>query len=155
VAAAPNAGAPAFDYGSGGGQGNHYAWGNPHLLTCAAHDSASVTVTVGTSGASIQVGNDRLIIPGGALSQSTTITATIPADTLADIHFEPHGLQFNKDVHLVLSTNGCSTGSDDPDDIVYLDNAGNVLETLEGTFSGSGHTVTAKIHHFSSYAIAF
>jgi hypothetical protein len=125
-----------------------------HLLVCGAHDGATTSVWVGTSGASIQVGNDRLIIPGGALSDSTLITATIPTDTLADIQFEPHGLHFNKDVVLVLSTSGCNVGTQAPSHVDYLDNDGNVLETLDGTFHGGSHTVTTKIHHFSSYAIA-
>lgn len=125
-----------------------------HLLACGAHGSASVTVTVGTAGASIHVGNDHLIIPGGALSEDTEITATIPADTLADIQFEPHGLHFAKDVMLILSTDGCSVGEHAPAHVDYLDDAGNVLETLDGTFNGGSHTVTTKIHHFSSYAIA-
>lgn len=128
--------------------------GGAPLLVCAAHGPASVSVWVGASGASLTVGNDHLIIPGGALSDSTLITATIPADTLADIHFEPHGLQFTKDVMLVLSTDGCSLGRQAPGHVDYLDNDGNVLETLDGTFNGGSHTVTTKIHHFSSYAIA-
>ncbi len=128
--------------------------GRSQLLACGLHAAASTSAWVGASGAVIQVGNDRLIIPGGALSDSTLITATIPADTLADIHFEPHGLHFDKDVILVLSTDGCNVGAQTPRHVDYLDNDGNVLEMLEGTFNGGSHTVTTKIHHFSSYAIA-
>jgi len=131
------------------------AVGDAHLLACAPHGTASVSLWVGASGASIHVGNDRLIIPGGALSDSILITARIPADTLADIHFEPHGLHFNKDVILVLSTDGCTVGARAPAHVDYLDNSGNVLEKLEAAFNGGSHTVTTKIHHFSSYAIAF
>ena len=155
---AAHAAAPSFDDGGkteagDDGGGNAHA-GGARLLGCTAHDSASVSVWVGASGASIRVGNDRLVIPGGALSDSTLITATIPADTLADIHFEPHGLQFAKDVILVLSADGCSLGAETPDHVDYLDNDGNVLETLDGAFNGGSHTVTTRIHHFSSYAIA-
>lgn len=128
--------------------------GPSHLLVCSAHDSAFASAWVGASGAVIQVGSDRLIIPGGALSDSILITAIVPADTLADIHFEPHGLHFNKDVILVLSTGGCNLGTQSPSHVDYLDNDGNVLETLDGAFNGGSHTVTTKIHHFSSYAIA-
>ncbi len=142
---------PSFDRG-GESEGNDE--GQSHLLVCGAHDAVSTSAWVGASGASIRVGNDRLIIPGGALSDSVLITATIPADTLADIHFEPHGLHFSKDVVLVLSTGGCRLGTQTPRHVDYLDNEGNVLEMLEGTFNGGSHTVTTKIHHFSSYAIA-
>lgn len=128
--------------------------GTAQLLVCSAHDSASASATVGPAGGTIQVGGDRLVVPGGALSTSTLITATVPADTLAEIHFAPHGLHFDKDVILILGTTGCSIGGTAPSHVVYLDNSGNVLETLDGTFNGGSHTVTTKIHHFSSYAIA-
>ncbi len=128
--------------------------GTPQLLACDTHDSASASATLGPAGGTIQVGGDRLVVPGGALTTSTLITATIPADTLADIHFAPHGLHFNKPVILVLSTTGCNVGSASPSYVVYLDNSGNVLETLDATFNGGSHTVTTRIHHFSSYAIA-
>ncbi len=149
-----NVAGPRFDRGDHAQEQERDDDGTSHLLVCSAHDSASVSVWVGTSGASIQVGNDRLIIPGGALSDSVLITATVPADTLADIHFEPHGLQFSKAVVLVLSASGCDLGEQTPGHVDYLDNDGHVLETLDGTFNGGSHTVTTKIHHFSSYAIA-
>lgn len=128
--------------------------GDAHLLACAPHASSTASAVIGASGGSIWVGNDHLVIPGGALSAPTLITATIPADTLADIEFEPHGLHFDKDVVLVLSTGHCNVGQSAPGHVVYLDNDGNVLETLDAQFHGGSRTVTTKIHHFSSYAIA-
>jgi hypothetical protein len=157
VAGPAAAAAPSFDYGRHADReheddyGEH---GSPHLLACTAHGSTSITATVGASGAALQVGHDHLVIPGGALSESVQITATIPADTLADIELEPHGLHFSKDVMLVLSADGCRVGEHAPRHVDYLDAAGNVLETLDATFNGGSHTVTTKIHHFSSYAIA-
>ena len=128
--------------------------GGARLLACAPHASSTATALIGASGGTIAVGDDRLVIPGGALSGPTLITATIPADTLADIEFEPHGLHFSKDVILVLSTGHCNVGQSPPGHVVYLDNDGTVLETLDAMFNGGSRTVTTKIHHFSSYAIA-
>jgi hypothetical protein len=129
--------------------------GNSHLLACGAHDSASVSAVVGHSGASLHLGNVHLVIPGNALADPVLITMTIPADTFADVEFEPHGLQFSKDVVLQLSTANCSLGNQSPAHVVYLDNSGTVQETLDGTYHGNSGTVVTKIHHFSWYAIAF
>jgi hypothetical protein len=147
IAGPPSSARPTLSQGGGG---------SANLLGCTAHGTSTVSAWVGSHGASLQVGNDHLIIPGNALDDSAYITATIPADTLASIEFEPHGLQFNKDVILVLSTDNCQVGDGSgPGHVDYLDAAGNVLEVLGGTFNGGSHTVTTKIHHFSSYAIAF
>lgn len=128
---------------------------NPHLLACQAHGSVTASAIVGPTGATIAVGRDRLVVPAGAVAESTLITATIPADTLADIHFEPQGLQFAKRATLVLNTAGCNIGNEPPSHVVYLDNDGNVLETLDATFNGRAQAVATTISHFSSYSIAF
>ncbi|MHB1861919.1 MAG: hypothetical protein ACYCVL_03025 [Gemmatimonadaceae bacterium] len=127
--------------------------GTPALLTCSAHGTLTTSAMVGSSGAVIAVGLDRLVIPAGAVAEPTLITATIPADTLADIHFGPQGLRFEKGATLVLSTAGCNLRGKTPGHVVYLDDAGNVLETLGATFNG--HAVVTTIEHFSSYSIAF
>lgn len=126
-----------------------------HLLVCDAHASATASAMVGPHGATITVGNDRLVIPGGALSDSVLITATIPADTLASVQFAPHGLQFAKGATLLLGTAGCAVGGQTPGHVVYLDGAGDVLETLDAMFNAQAGTVVTHIEHFSSYAIAF
>ncbi len=137
------------DVGSSGGDDGSV----PALLTCSAHGTATATAMAGPTGAVIVVGLDRLVIPAGAVAEPTLITATIPADTLADIHFEPQGLQFAKRATLVLSTVGCNVGDRTPSHVVYLDDAGNVLETLGATYNG--HAAATTIGHFSSYSIAF
>jgi len=146
------AGVPSRDEAHSAGESSD---GNAHLLACDAHASATTSAMVGPHGAMIAVGNDRLVIPGGALSDSVLITATIPADTLASIQFAPHGLQFAKGVTLLLSTAGCAVGGQTPGHVVYLDGAGDVLETLDAMFNAQAGTVVTHIEHFSSYAIAF
>lgn len=128
-------------------------WPAPRLVSCPAHGSATASAVVGASGGVIHVGGDQLVIPAGALDDQTLITATIPADTLADIQFQPHGLQFDKPALLVLSTAGCKVGSGNPSHVDYLDDDGNVLEVLNATPAGGG--VATHIGHFSSYAVAF
>jgi hypothetical protein len=137
--------APSEDAGNGAVQ----------LVACPAHGTLTASAIVGSSGGVIRLGGDQLVIPGGALDESTLITATIPADTLADIAFEPQGLQFQKPAILVLSTAGCNVGNSAPQHVVYLDADGQVLQTLDATPAQGGNGVAAKIGHFSSYAVAF
>ena len=129
--------------------------GNPRLVACQAHGTLTASATVGPHGGVIQVGGDQLVIPGGALDESTLITATIPAGTLADIEFQPQGLHFQKPAVLVLSTAGCSVGGGTPQHVVYLDADGQILETLDANPAQGGNGVVARIGHFSSYAVAF
>lgn len=129
--------------------------GQTQLLTCTAHGAMTASAVVGPHGGTIAVGNDRLVVPGGALSDTVLITATIPADTLAAVQFSPHGLQFAKAAMLLLSTSGCQTGALAPSHVVYLDGEGDVLQTLDATFNANAQVVTTTIEHFSSYAIAF
>ena len=137
-----------------GGDGSGDAEG-AQLLSCAAHGMLSASVAVGAQGGVISVGGDLLVIPAGALQSSTIITATIPADTLADIRFAPHGLQFAKPAKLVLKTTGCNLAGRSPHHVVYLDGEGEVLQTLDATPAQDGKAVATQIGHFSSYAIAF
>ena len=127
----------------------------PRLLSCPAHASATASATVGAHGGVLHVGGDLLVIPAGALDEATPITATIPADTLADIRFGPEGLHFAKPATLVLSTAGCFTGGRTPHHVVYLDDDGQVLETLTAMPAAGGNGVVTWIGHFSSYAVAF
>ncbi len=107
-------------------------------------------------GGRIVLGNNALIVPPGALDNEVDITATVPADTIAEIQLQPHGLRFELPVFLVFDASGCAIGGDDDDvPVAYVDDAGNILEWLEGRRSPSGRTVTAAIHHFSGYILAF
>ena len=55
----------------------------------------------------------------------------------------------------MLGTSGCATNGQAPDNVVYLDDSGNILETIPAQYSNFWHTVAAPIQHFSVYAIAF
>ena len=126
--------------------------GSGQLLACSRREQRFGMAIIGPSGGTLTIGRDRLIVPAGALLAPTFITATIPADTIASIHFEPEGLQFKKPAGLVLDAEGCSALSEHPS-ILYLDDDGNILERIDATFSNWWHTVAAPINHFSVYAI--
>ncbi len=124
-------------------------------VVCAKH-GATVNVGVfGPSGGTLVFGNSRLVIPGGALHDTVTISATIPADSSSTVEFQPHGLQFYKPAGLVLDGSTCSLPADMAPRVVYLSDGGDVLEIIEAVYDPHWKTVAAPIVHFSGYAIAF
>jgi hypothetical protein len=129
---------------------------NSGLLGCAPLPYDSVTQTVGPAGGTIDVGPHVLSIPAGALGDTVTITAVAPSDTVRRVQFRPEGLTFATAASLRLSYAGCNLlGSVLPKQIAYTDDALNILEYLLSVDDLPTQTVTGKLHHFSSYAVAW
>jgi hypothetical protein len=125
---------------------------NGELVTCSTRNAQADSALIGPSGGTLVVGNDRLIVPPGALQTPVMISGTIPAGQYAAIHFEPSGLQFRKPAGLVLDGAGCNVPTEGVH-VDYVDDAGNVLERIDATYSNFWRTVAAPISHFSVYAI--
>lgn len=126
------------------------------LLTCKPLPMATATATIGPEGGTITVGPHSLVIPPGALDSTVTITATAPSDTVNVIDFEPQGLQFDRAAALTMSYANCNTlGSLLPKQIVYTDNALDILEYLLSMDNLWKKQVTGQLHHFSTYAVAW
>jgi phage-related minor tail protein len=72
----------------------------------------SWSFTVGSAGGSSSNAASGLTIsvPRYAVSRSTTITVTALAGSAVAYRFEPHGLEFNRDVTLTQNLNGTSVG---------------------------------------------
>ena len=121
---------------------------------CATHINSVNSGVFGPSGGTLTFGTSRLIIPGGALRDTVTITATIPNGDVSRVEFQPHGLQFAKAAGLQLDTDGCAIDEQAPN-VVYLSETGEVLETIDAVYDPRWHTIAATIWHFSGYAIAF
>jgi len=125
---------------------------NGQLVACSTRDAQADSALIGPSGGTLVVGNDRLIVPPGALQTPVMISGTIPAEPYAAIHFEPSGLQFKKPAGLVIDGAGCDVPASGVR-VDYVDDEGNVLERIDATYSNLWHTVAAPISHFSVYAI--
>ena len=122
---------------------------------CAPHGTISSQGVFGPAGGTLLFGNSRLIIPGGALRDTVTISAVVPEGTGTNVVFSPHGLQFEKAAGLVLSTESCELANPLAPAVVYLAPDGTVLEYIEAVFDPRWKTIAAPIGHFSGYAIAF
>ena len=123
--------------------------------TCSPHGAISASGVFGPAGGTLTFGGSRLIIPGGALRDTVTISATIPEGSSSSVEFAPHGLQFLKSAGLVLSTVSCELANPLAPAVVYLAPDGTVLEYIEAVYDPRWRTIAAPIDHFSGYAIAF
>lgn len=149
-AAAKLSGAAPRGIGFMGNEANDF-----HAARCATTRSTTASGLFGPAGGTLQFGNSRLIIPGGALRDTVTISATIVDSASSHVEFRPHGLEFATPAGLLLATDGCVLSSDDAPTVVYLSAEGIVLETIPAIYDPRWKTFAAAIHHFSGYAIAF
>ena len=126
------------------------------LVTCTPLSYDSVTQTVGPAGGTIVVGPHALTIPAGALAETVTITAVAPSDTVRMVQFQPQGLTFATPASLQMSYADCNLlGSLLPKQIAYVNDSLNILSYLLSVDNPPTQTVTGKVDHFSSYAVAW
>jgi hypothetical protein len=126
------------------------------LLKCSPLPQATSTATIGPWGGSLTVGPHTFVVPAGALAENVTITATLSADTVNAITFQPEGLQFAKPAYLTMSYANCNLlGSLLPKHIAYTNNSYVILELLSSIDNLFTRKVTGQVHHFSHYAMAW
>ena len=123
-------------------------------LVCPTDKEYSETKVIGPFGGTLRVGPHTLVVPAGALNRNVRITATAPKGSYAEVEFQPHGLEFRKDVALTISYAQCGLLNGRPPTIVYADDERNILEVLRTTIDRNRETVTGKTDHFSSYILA-
>ena len=123
------------------------------IAACPRHGLAIGAGAVGPKGGRVSAGGVELVVPPGALDADVPIIALLPGGTTSEVHFEPHGLRFNRPVRLVLPGAGCALdgGSLMVD---YLDDDGTVLERLPAHRDPLTGDVSTEIRHFSIYAVA-
>jgi len=124
------------------------------LLVCSAQPYAVTKKTIGPEGGKIDVGSHSLVIPSGALSKQTTITAEQLTGQTNSVRFSPEGLRFEKPAALTMSYKNCLVVLL-PKRIVYTNENLKVLEVLRSLDLFNKRTVAAPIDHFSRYAVAF
>ena len=124
-------------------------------VRCDVRDPIVSSGVFGPAGGTLIIGASRLIIPGGALRDTVTITGTARGDSTSTVDFAPDGLRFNKPAGLVLDGTGCDLDESSAPSVVNIAADGTILETLEATYDPHWKAVAAPIEHFSGYAIAF
>ena len=132
----------------------------------ALSDPVSWSFTVGSGGAvSTNAATGLTVsVPAGAVSSPVTITVTALAGTPVAYRFEPHGLQFARDVRLTQSLSVVNVGllnsllfqgahfsGAEP---TYTGGLALVTETVAAPLSLLQGSVSFPIRHFSGWIIA-
>lgn len=142
------------------------------LVKCSqSYDS--VSKVIGPRGDTLKVGNHIFWVDSLVLTDTVTITAVAPADTVRWVRFQPEGLRFvpsavdlsyGLTAGAVLYTNykDCGVLSGDSVRIAWVDDAKMILGYLQGwskakrnAWSQGQQWVIGQVPHFSDYAIAW
>jgi len=128
------------------------------LLACRVEPYQVTTKTIGPAGGRIEVGRHVLVIPAGALSAPTLITAVAPSDPVASVRFSPEGLHFKegRPARLTLDYSNCPLGRLQLlKRIAYTTERFNILSYLLSRDNLLLQRVSGDVEHFSRYAVAW
>jgi hypothetical protein len=126
------------------------------LLQCSPLPYDSVTQAIGPEGGVVRVGRHKLSVPPGAVADVVTITAVAPSGTVNRVAFQPEGLVFERFAHLTMSYANCDLlGVLLPRQIAYVTDRLDILEYLPSVDHLLSQSVTGRLDHFSSYAVAW
>jgi hypothetical protein len=126
------------------------------LLWCSPLPYDSVTQTIGTEGGMLLVGPHTLSVPPGALDEPIRITAVAPSDTVNQVRFQPGGLTFALTANLTMSYANCDLlGRTLPKRIAYTSDLFEILTYLKSVDNPPSRTITGRLDHFSTYAVAW
>jgi hypothetical protein len=130
--------------------------GNIHaeLLRCEPEKREFASKLIGPKGGKIDIGRHSLIIPAGALTEDVQISGTVISGPIAEVDFEPHGLQFARPVELEMDYGHCIVPEGMQQTVVYIDNGFKLLEDRPSFDDDDLKNVRAWLDHFSGYAIA-
>ncbi|HEY4320983.1 MAG TPA: hypothetical protein VGM77_07335 [Gemmatimonadales bacterium] len=135
----------AFDK-SGNGNGNGSG-------ACSLPDS--LVLDVGPNGGSLSENGTSLVFPRFALLRTVHIVMIPRLGATASVQFYPEGLLFNPLALPTLTINTDCIGNPPKPVIVYTNLLGVILQFLRSIVGPGGHAVSAKIAHFSRYAVAW
>ena len=125
------------------------------LLKCNQLPYAANRAIIGSAGGTLTVGPHTLVVPRGALSGPTLISAEAPRDNNRTVSFSPEGLRFAKPASLTMSYSGCSLVVGLLPRIAYTSDNLVILSYVPSINNLFGQTVTGQLQHFSRYAAAW
>ncbi len=131
----------------------------------------SVTQVIGPAGGLIAVGHHYLWVDSMALSDTVSITAVAPADTVRWVRFQPDGLQFRTNgagwsALIYTSFQDCSVPTADTLRIAQVTDSLSIIRYLappdstwikirKKAWSRGQQYVAGVLHHFSQYAVSW
>src|SRR5881296_2171724 len=145
--------------------------GSGSLVVCSKLPYDSVTQVIGPAGGVIAVGRHFLWVDSMALSDTVSITAVAPADTVRWVRFRPDGLRFRTNgagwsALLYTSFKDCGVPTRDTLRIAQVTDSLAVIRYLatpdstwikvrKKAWSKGNQYVAGVLHHFSQYAVSW
>jgi hypothetical protein len=131
--------------------------GGGGLVSCTPLDADEAAAIIGPEGGAIQVGPHVLAVPAGALAAPVTITARLRTEPVNRVEFQPAGLTFQAAATLSMDYANCGgMALLVLKRIAYVDDASlDILGLPVSLDDLLQHRVSARLTHFSSYAIAW
>jgi hypothetical protein len=114
------------------------------------HEAGSYSAMITHRGGTLDFGIGSITFPAGALKEPARITAVTDGENLGAV-FGPHGLEFPQPVEVTFRSS-----SPIPADafVIYVSEAGEVLETISGTISADRRSIKFLTDHFSGFQLA-
>lgn len=128
------------------------------LLQCSKLPQSSVKQTIGPAGGTMLIGPHVFVVPAGALAAPVVIAAKTGGDDKGNaVYFKPAGLVFLTPAYLTLSYANCNTlGLTVSKEVAYTtDISLEILYYLSSWDDLSAQQVTARVYHFSTFAVAW
>jgi hypothetical protein len=128
------------------------------LVTCKPQKYAYDSEMIGPRGGMLRVGKHTFYVPPGALDSYVRITAEAPAGNVVSVRFKPEGLKFDRRHEPVLTLDYSDCGLVRnllPKRIAYTDERLSILSILQSPDNILSQRVSARIEHFSRYAVAW
>lgn len=131
--------------------------GGPSLLVCPSSEERVYTFTVGPEGGVLSGRGIEVVLPAGALSESTEFRAVVPASSYVEVDITANGQEhfdFLKPVTVTIGYGRC----DDVSGLLsvwYIDgDQKTMLEDMGGVDDRLSRKITFSTTHLSGYAIA-
>ena len=128
------------------------------LLTCGPQRYAFDSEVIGPNGGTLNIGAHTFVVPRGALTKNVRITGEAPKGNVVSVSFAPEGLKFDSRHQPTLTLDYSNCGlvrSLLPKRIAYTNDRLDILSILLSVDDLLHQRVSAKLGHFSRYAVAF
>ena len=128
------------------------------LLSCAGgDDDVTVRTLIGPKGGRIQLGGFVMVVPRGALRDTTTFVMKVPESRVLKVKIRARDEQhftFEKPVTITLDYSRCSNVPSDPTGWYVDETTDSELEQMPGVNNAAARSFTLQTGHLSGYALA-
>jgi hypothetical protein len=135
--------------------------GDPNLLECPVNTTESTTGVIGPLGGAITLGNHKVEIPGGAVSEPTLFSLTVPQGRYMKVDVSAVGVEhyvFGAPISVTMDYARCPAGrtAGRTLEVWYVAPVTNApLENKGGVNDPANRRITFQTGHLSGYVIAY